>query len=213
MIIIGLTGSVGMGKSTAAGMLKDMGVPVHCSDEEVHSLLAKGGAGVGPVRALFPESYDKKSDSIDRAALGQIVFKDDEKKKALEDVLHPLVQKAQQKFIREQTKAGAEMVVLDIPLLYETGAESRLDYVLVVSAPSFIQKQRVMAREGMTEERFNAIVGSQMSDVEKRKRADFVIPTGAGKAYTRNELERVINKLKRGPSYKNESNRFPTHDL
>jgi dephospho-CoA kinase len=213
MIILGLTGSIGMGKTTAAKMLRDIGVPVHCSDDAVHDALNKGGKAVSAVSQAFPAAYDKKSDSIDRKKLGKIVFEDDKKRAALEAILHPLVRESQDAFIKEQKKHGTSIVCLDIPLLYETGAEARTDYVMVVSAPKAVQKQRVLARPDMTEDKFEAILKTQLSDKEKRKRADFVIPTGVGMDHTRQHLTDTINKLKGGPPKKYESNRFPTHEF
>ena len=196
MKIIGLTGSIGMGKSVATAMLRDMGIPVHCSDESVHALLAPKGAAVDLVEQSFPGSLNKRDHSIDRAALGAQIFGNDEKRKVLESILHPLVVDSQRKFIADNTRVKTPLVVLDIPLLYETGAEARVDKVIVVSAPAFIQRQRVMARPGMTEEKFAAILSAQTPDNEKRRRADFVIETGIGMAETRKELERVISSLK-----------------
>lgn len=196
MKIIGLTGSIGMGKSVATAMLRDMGIPVHCSDEAVHRLLGPKGGAVAIVEESFPGSLNKKDMSIDRRALGAQIFGDDEKRKKLESIMHPLVVDSQRKFLADQARLHTRLVVLDIPLLYETGAEARVDKVIVVSAPDFIQKQRVLSRPGMTSEKFAAILAAQMPDHEKRRRADFVIETGIGMAETRRELERVINLLK-----------------
>ncbi len=212
MIVIGLTGSIGMGKSTAANMLRDMGVPVHDSDAAVHELLAPGGAGVEPVRAAFPAAYDKATGGIDRRALGRAVFGDAASLRALESILHPLVQQSQQAFIRAQQRAGIKMVALDIPLLFETGAEARCDYTVVVSAPYEIQRQRVLARPGMTEEMFQQRLAQQMSDGDKRARADFVVQTGIGLAHTRQELAHVLRVIKKEKGWDHENHRFPTHD-
>lgn len=195
MIILGLTGSIGMGKSVATQMLRQMNIPVHCSDEAVHALLAKGGDAVKPVAATFPGVLHKEG-HIDRQALGAIIFGDAEKKKQLENIIHPLVVASQTRFISEQSRHGRDIVVLDIPLLYETGADARVDKVIVVSAPFFIQRQRVMKRSGMTPEKFHAILESQMPDHEKRRRADFIVQTGLGMAFTKRALTRIIQQLR-----------------
>ncbi len=196
MIIVGLTGSIGMGKSVATSMFRDMGIPVHCSDEAVHALLGPQGDAVNAVDAAFPGVKNKRDNSIDRKALGAMIFGHDENRKNLENIIHPLVVASQKRFIAEQSKHQQSIVVLDIPLLYETGADARVDKVIVVSAPSFIQRQRVLARPGMTREKFEAIRASQMQDTEKRRRADYVVQTGIGRAYTRNALTRIIKQLK-----------------
>ncbi len=198
MIIIGLTGSIGMGKSTAANILRQMGIPVHCSDEAVHALLSSGGAAVEPVAAVFPQVHDRKNKSIDRAALGALVFGQDERREALEAIIHPRVIQSQQKFIADQTRQRARVLVLDIPLLFETGADARVDYIIVVTAPDFIQRERVMARPGMTEEKFNAILAHQMPDAEKRRRADYIVNTGIGLAETRHELQNILRNIQEG---------------
>jgi dephospho-CoA kinase len=212
MIVIGLTGSIGMGKSTAANMLGDMGVPVHDSDAAVHELLAPGGAGVEPVRAAFPATYDKATGGIDRKALGKAVFGDAASLRVLESILHPLVQQSQQSFIRAQQRAGIKIVALDIPLLFETGAEQRCDYTVVVSAPYEIQRQRVLARPGMTEEMFQQRLAQQMSDADKRARADFVVKTGIGLAHTRQELAQVLRVIKKEKGLNNDGHRIPPYD-
>jgi dephospho-CoA kinase len=211
MIVIGLTGSIGMGKTTAANMLRDMGVPVHDSDAAVHELLAAGGAGVAPVAARFPAAFDSKAQAIRRDVLGRLVFGDPEKRRALEEILHPLVRESQAVFIRGQQRAGIGIVALDIPLLFETGAENRVDCTVVVTAPYEIQRQRVLARPGMDEEQFQKRLASQMSDAEKRKRADFIVQTGVGFAHTRAELAQVLRLIReKGPG--NGNRRLPSHD-
>lgn len=195
MIIIGLTGSIGMGKSVATSMLRDMGIPVHCSDEAVHALLGPKGGAVDLVDAAFPGVLNKKDRSIDRRALGQKIFGHDENRKKLEALIHPLVVESQARFIADHARLHTGIVVLDIPLLYETGAEQRVDKVIVVSAPAFIQRQRVLARPHMTEEKFTAILATQMPDIEKRRRADYIVETGIGMAATRRDLEKIITTL------------------
>jgi dephospho-CoA kinase len=185
-----------MGKSTAADMFTAMGVPVHASDDAVRKLLATGGAGVAPVLKEFPGVGDGQG-GIDRAALGHIVFNDAAARKKLEAILHPPVVRLQQEFIAAQKNLGTPVVVLDIPLLYETGAEQRVDYVIVVTAPPDVQRARVMAR-GLTEEQFHARLATQIPDEDKRKRADFVVQTDKGMDYTREELRRIIDRVK-GP--------------
>lgn len=196
MIIIGLTGSIGMGKSVATSMFRDMGVPVHCSDEAVHALLGARGGAVDLVAAAFPGIENKKDESIDRKALGAMIFGHDDNRKKLEAIIHPLVVASQQRFLAEQRMHQKPLVVLDIPLLYETGADARVDKVIVVTAPAFMQRQRVMRRTGMSAEKFAAIRASQMPDSEKRRRADYVVQTGAGRAFTRIVLTRIIKQLK-----------------
>jgi len=182
MIIIGLTGGIGMGKSTVAAQFALLGVKVCNADAIVHQLLAQGGAAVAQVGKQFPGVV--KNSAVDRKALGDIVFNDKAKLHELEGVLHPLVVAEENAFIGRERRKGARFMALDIPLLFETGAEERCDLVVVASAPFFIQKQRVMKRPGMTEEKFHRIVQSQMPDSEKRRIADTVIETGLGKAHS-----------------------------
>lgn len=195
MIVLGLTGSIGMGKSTAARMLRRMGVPVCDSDAIVHGLLARGGAAVAPIGATFPGVV--RDGAVDRQALGAAVFGNPAALARLEAIIHPRVRAAQRRFLRIQARRRAPVAVLDIPLLYETGAEKRVDAVMVVSAPAAVQRARVLARPGMTPEKFAAILARQMPDAEKRRRADFVIPSGLGKAYTARVLREIITKAKR----------------
>jgi dephospho-CoA kinase len=195
MIVLGLTGSVGMGKSTAAAMLRRLRVPVHDSDAEVHRLLGSGGRAVAAVAAAFPSA--RKGDGIDRPTLGRLVFGDAPALKRLEAILHPRVRTAQARFLAANRRRRAPVVVLDIPLLFETGAERRLDGVIVVSAPLWLQRARVMRRPGMTEARLAAILAQQMPDGEKRRRARWVVPTGLGKALTLRRLKAVLREARR----------------
>lgn len=195
MIVLGLTGSIGMGKSTAGNMLEKMGCSVHSADKAVHALLAPGGACFEHVAVTFPEAWDKKKHIIRRDILGQIVFQDDAKRKELEDILHPAVREMQQEFLKQQNQMGRKIAALDIPLLFETGADKRVDYTLAVTAPAFVQRQRVMARHGMTLEKFAKILQTQMADGEKRARADFVVHTGLGLGYTYRKLQKIVRKI------------------
>jgi dephospho-CoA kinase len=192
MKVLGLTGSVGMGKTTAARMLRRMGIPVHDADAEVHRLLGRGGAAVKAVEAAFPGVT--KGNAIDRAALGRLVFADPAALKRLEMILHPLVARAERKFIARARRQRRPLVVLDIPLLFETGGERRCDGVLVVSAPRSIQLARVMARPGMTKARLAGVEARQMPDAEKRRRADAVISTGLGKRHSLGMLQAALRR-------------------
>jgi len=182
MIVIGLTGGIGMGKSTVAAQLAALGAKICNADAIVHKLLAKGGAAVEEVGKSFPGAV--KNGAVDRGGLSELVFKDKGKLKLLERILHPLVVAEENRFIGKERRLGAKIVVLDIPLLFETQGEERCDMVIVAGAPPFIQKQRVMKRPNMTEQKFKAIVRSQMPEYEKRNRADRVIQTGLGKGHS-----------------------------
>ncbi len=199
MIVVGITGSIGMGKSTAAEMLRDLGVPIHDSDATVHRLLAADGVAVETVGKKFPAAL--KTDAagkffIDRQALGRIVFADRVKKKILEKILHPLAWAESDRFIAENKKRGHEIVALDVPLLFETAGEKRVDLTICVSAPHDVQRQRVLARPGMTSEKFDRIVAGQLPDAEKRKRADYVIETDTPLDDMREQLTRIVEKLR-----------------
>lgn len=203
MIVLGLTGSIGMGKSTVAAMMKVLGIPVHDSDAAVHRLLGPRSEAQAALQAAFPprdypDVYDKRTKAINRKELGRIVFADEALRLKLEGILHPLVQKSQGEFLRQCRAQGAEIAVLEIPLLYETGAERRVDAVIVVSAPAFLQKARVMGRPGMDEAKFNAILARQIPDSEKRARADHVIHTGLGRAQSMKELREILDALRGG---------------
>ena len=194
MIVLGLTGSIGMGKSTAAAMLRRLGVPVHDADASVHRLLARGGAAVPLVEAEFPGTAG--AEGIDRRELGRRVFGDAAALRRLEAILHPMVREEERRFLRRMARRCVPVVVLDIPLLFESGGETRCDAVVVVSAPPFLQRARVMGRPGMTEERFASILAKQMPDREKRRRADFVVPTGLGRRVTLHRLAEIVRVLK-----------------
>jgi dephospho-CoA kinase len=179
MIILGLTGSIGMGKTTAAQNFQRLGIRVHDADAAVHRVMAKGGAAVAAVAEAFPSTLE--AGAIDRRRLGAMVFDNDLELKRLEKILHPLVAASRDAFLGAAARAQQSVVVLDVPLLFETGGEARCDAVCVVSAPAFIQRRRVLMRPGMTEEKLDAILARQMPDTEKCRRADFVIPTGLGR--------------------------------
>lgn len=205
MIVIGLTGSIGMGKSVVATMLEKEGVPVHEADDEVHGLLAPKGAGFRAVAAAFPyfsypQIYGRKTKngrSINRTELGKVIFKDAEKRKKLEKILHPLVREAQSNFIRKHKTAKREIVALDIPLLFEAGSDNLVDIILVASAPYEVQRARVLDRPNMDEKKFHAILERQMPDAEKRARADYVIHTGLGRPQTMKELKAALRDIKK----------------
>ena len=197
MFVLGLTGSIGMGKTTAAKMLRRMGLPLHDADLAVHRLLAKGGAAVAAVEAAFPGVV--ADGAVDRERLGAQVFEDRAALKRLEGILHPAVRRTTRAFLGRYGRAGRSLVVLDIPLLFETGGESLCDAVVVVTAPPFVQRARVMARRGMTPARFQAILAKQMPDREKRRRADFVVNTGLSKATTLRQLRAIVTLLRRRP--------------
>lgn len=191
MIVLGLTGSIGMGKSTAAGMFRDEGVPVHDADEAVHRLYA--GAAAPLIEAAFPGST--VDGVVDRAALGKLVLGDAAAMKRLETIIHPLVRADTDAFLAGHRAAGAKLVVLDIPLLFETGGRDRVEKVVVVSAPADVQRDRVLARPGMTEEKFEAIRARQTPDEEKRRLAHYVIDTSQGFDVTRARIRGIIEEL------------------
>ncbi len=195
MIVLGLTGSIGMGKSTAAKMLKMMGLPVHNSDEAVHRALLPGGQAYEDVIKAFPAAHDQATGTIDRQKLGTIVFRDKEQMKKLEAILHPMARESQKAFIADLEVRGKKALVLEIPLLFETGAQERVDYVICVTSPPDVQKKRVMKRPGMTQEKFDAIVAAQMQDEEKQAKSDFIVDTGHGYIRTFLQLWRILKKL------------------
>ncbi len=193
MVILGLTGSIAMGKSTAAGMLRRLGVPVCDSDAIVHRLLAKQGTAVPAVRRAFRGVV--KGEAVDHGVLARRVFNDGEALTRLESILHPLVHEAQTRFLKQAAARREKLVVLDVPLLYETGGDARCDAVIVVSAPRFLQEERVLGRPGMSRERLDGIDARQMPDSEKRRRADFVVDTGGSRRHTLQQLKRIVTML------------------
>jgi dephospho-CoA kinase len=195
MMIVGLTGSIGMGKSTAARMLREMGVPVYDADAAVHALQAPGGAALPPIEAAFPGVVN--NGVLDRQALGARVFGDKQALRKLEAIVHPLVGQRQRAFLKRAALRREPLVVLDIPLLFEGLGERRVDATLVVSAPAFLQRRRVMARPGMTAGKFYGILRQQVADPVKRRKASIVIPTGLGLAPTRAALAKAIAELKK----------------
>ena len=197
MIILGLTGSIGMGKSTAAAMLRRLGVPLFDADAVVHRLLGRGGAAVGAVEAAFP-GVRNEAGAIDRQRLGPRVFGHPDALRRLEGILHPMVRAAERSFVAQARARREKLIVLDIPLLYETRGTGRCDFVLVVSAPARSQRERVMRRAGMTAQRFAEILQAQMPDSEKRRRADFVVVTALSKAATFRRLRAIVDELRYG---------------
>jgi dephospho-CoA kinase len=194
MIILGLTGSIGMGKSTTAAMFEALGVPVYDSDAAVHALYAAGGAAVSPVEAAFPGVV--VGGAIDRARLSAAVIGDPEALTKLETIVHPLVGAHRLGFFEHATRDGHDIVVLDVPLLYETGGNKRVDKVVVVSAPAEVQRARVLARPGMDAAKFEAILARQIPDAEKRALADFVIDTGQGLDRARQQVVAILHSLR-----------------
>jgi len=188
MITLGLTGSIGMGKSTVAAMFAEEGVPVFDADAEVHKLQGPGGALVAAIEAEFPDTTGDKG--VNRTLLGEAVFGNPEAFARLEAIVHPAVAEARAAFL--ETNATAPLVLLDVPLLYEAGGWASVDKIAVVSAPPEIQRARTLARPGMTESRFESILAKQLPDAEKRARADFVIPTGGTLTETREAVRAVI---------------------
>ena len=191
MIVLGLTGSIGMGKSTTARMFLDEGVPVHDSDEAVHRLYS--GIAAPLIEARFPGTV--VDGTVDRERLGKAVLGNPEALRDLERIVHPLVRADSESFLARHRAAGAPLVVLDIPLLFETGGRDRVDRIVVVTAPAEVQRERVLARPGMTEEKFAAILARQVPDAEKRAAADHVIDTGAGMDAARQAVRRLVAEL------------------
>lgn len=198
MILVGLTGSIGMGKTTTARLFEAEGVPVHDADAAVHDLYAAGGAGASAVEALFPGVCE--GGAVDRKRLAERVMDDPAALARLEAAIHPLVAAERDGFLERARASGAKVAVLDVPLLFETGADKLVDAVVVVSAPEAIQRERVLSRPGMTKAKFAAVLARQTPDAEKRARADYVIDTGAGIEATRDQVRAVLRALTAGPA-------------
>ncbi|MHA7971102.1 dephospho-CoA kinase [Rhizobium sp. CAU 1783] len=194
MIVIGLTGSIGMGKSTTAGLFADAGIAVNDADQVVHELYH--GDAVEPIREVFPDAVIEGN--VDRSILAENLAKNPAKFKELEAIVHPLVRAREVEFLERRREAGDDMVVLDIPLLFETGGEKRVDVVVVVSADAEVQRKRVLERPGMTEEKFAMILSRQVPDAEKRRRANFIVDTGRGIDAARRRVDEIIAALRAG---------------
>jgi len=194
MIILGLTGSIGMGKSTVAGMFHHLGFPVQDADKIVHELMGRNGEALAAVKEAFPNVVG--DEGVDRQKLGAIVFGNPEKLKALEGILHPLVEKKRQQFLDLSRRQKAEIAILDVPLLFEKKLNASCDVSIVVRAPKIIQRQRVLKRPGMTVEKLNNITAQQMPIDKKIKKADFVIQTGLGKGHTMKEVKEIVALLR-----------------
>ena len=194
MYLIGLTGSIGMGKPQTAALFEQEGVPRYDADAAVHALYEVGGAAVEPIGEMFPEAV--RDGAVDRAVLGQIVLKDSAKLAALEKAVHPLAGATQVDFLNAQIAAGATHVLLDIPLLFETGGHEFVDCVVVVSAPPEIQRARVLARPGMTEEKFEDILTKQVADSDKRAAADFIVDSSVSVADAHRQVKEILAELR-----------------
>jgi dephospho-CoA kinase len=192
MIVIGLTGSIGMGKTTTAGLFADEGVPVNDSDQVVHDLYRSDA--VAPIAELFPDVV--VDGVVDRVKLSENLAKNPAKFRDLETIVHPLVRAREVAFLQKQRELGRSIVVLDIPLLFETGADARVDKVVVVTCEQDVQRQRVLSRPGMTEEKFALILSRQTPDAEKRARADYVVDTGHGIDMAREQVKTIVRELR-----------------
>ena len=191
MFVLGLTGSLGMGKSTTAGFFAELGVPVHDADAAVHRLYE--AEAVPLIEAAFPGTT--AAGAVDREKLAQRVLNDSAAIKKLEGIVHPLVRAAEERFLADAESKNARVAILDIPLLFETGGDRRCDAVVVVSAPEEAQRARIFERPGMTEQKFAAIAANQMPDVEKRKRADFVVDTSKGFDAARAQVREILARI------------------
>ena len=193
MIVLGLTGSIGMGKSTATNTFRRLGFPVFDADAAVHQLQGRGGRAVAPIGAAFPGSVN--DGRVDREALRRAVLGDPTALKRLERIVHPLVRDAERRFLARARREGRRLAVLDVPLLLETGGEKRVDQVVVVSAPASVQAVRVLRRPGMTAERLASIRARQMPDADKRRRADVVVHTGLSRRFAQAAIVRLVRRL------------------
>jgi len=197
MIVLGLTGSIGMGKSTAATVLRRLRVPLYDADAEIHKMLGPGGGAVAKVEAAFP-GVCAENGGVNRARLGQRVFGRPDELRRLEHILHPMVRLVERRWVAQQRGRGVKLAVLDIPLLFETDRIDRVDGVIVVSAPARLQRERVLRRKGMTADRLAAILNSQLPDREKRRRADFVVYTALNRAAGARQISALVRRIRRG---------------
>ncbi len=195
MLILGLTGSIGMGKSTTAGLFAEAGVPVYDADATVHQLYE--GEAAAAIEAAFPgTTVDGK---VDRALLSPRVVHDADAMRRLEGIVHPMLRAHQQSFLDEAERSGAPIAVVDVPLLFETGGERRVDAVVVVTTSPQIQRERIMAREGMTPEKLDAILARQLPDADKRERADFIVDTSLGLDSVRAQIRDILAQSRKLP--------------
>lgn len=192
MLILGLTGSIGMGKSTAAAHLRERGLPVFDADAEVHRLYA-GGKAVERIERAFPGTTT--TEGVDRTKLSAALIAHPERLRELEAIVHPMVREAERSFLRAEARRGTRIAVLEIPLLLETGADKLVDAVIVMSAPADVQRERLLKRTGMTKEKLESLIARQMPDAEKRARADFVVDTGGEVTASKAHLDRIIDEL------------------
>ena len=195
MITLGLTGSIGMGKTTTAQMFEEHGCPVFDADLAVHRLYDKGGKAVPLIRAIFPDAI--KDGAIDRAVLGQHMRKDPLNLKVLESFIHPMVGELRAAFFEQAKADDADIVIMDVPLLFETGGDAYVDKMVGVTAPAEVQRTRVLARPGMSEELFRSLLSRQMPDAEKRARADYLIFTDKGLPFAREQVQKIITDLRK----------------
>lgn len=194
MLLIGLTGSIGMGKSTTLELFKQEGVAGYDADAAVHALYEKGGAGALALSPLFPDAI--KKGAVDRETLSKIVLHDEAAMQQLEKTIHPLVQQAREAFLLEQAEAGAFAVILDIPLLFESGSGDYFDVVITVSAPPKLQRERVLARPNMSVEKFEAILAKQVPDAEKCAKSDFVVDSSVSEEDAHRQIREILAKIK-----------------
>jgi dephospho-CoA kinase len=208
MKIIGLTGSIGMGKTTVAAMLRRLGIPVDAADDTARRLMVPGSPAYRSVARNFPDAID--GHRLDRTLLGELVFADPARLKLLEQILHPEIARMRERFLAIHRRRRSPIVVLDIPLLFEKGLDKTVDAVMTVSAPAFVQKHRVLYRPGMSEHKFRNIMSRQIPDAVKRRRSDIVIRTGTSKAATLRQLKAALNRLHWASHARNRS-RYRNH--
>ena len=194
MIILGLTGSIGMGKTMASDCFRRMGIPVHNADRAVHAMMCEGGEAVRAMAEMFPAAV--RRGNVDRQIIAKEVFADAKALNRIEELLHPLVRLRERNFLSYCARQGRGAVILDVPLLFETRGEERCDGVITVSAPAFVQHQRVISRPGMTLERLRSILARQVPDAEKRKRSDFIVLTGLSRHFSLIQIQKIVRLTK-----------------